>query len=285
MLRRCSRCDTVSAEQYADPAEVYVAGYMSGNAGPFGIDASHPTFQRYLGRVARRRIEIVESVGRVKRGSWLDVGCGTGEVLGAARSRGWATTGVEPEQSSAAAARARGLDVRATTLERSGLPQRSFDVVSAFHVLEHMPDSRAFLASLRRWARPGGFVVIEVPNWRTVQRRRLRQHWSALRPGEHLVHFTPDTLTRTLRSAGIEPLRTRTPMYLGPPQSVEHALNDLGRYGRLRRLIGPFTAVRAEGGVESRYPTRAGWMLLRMMEMVYDKAGVGSVVLCIGVVR
>jgi SAM-dependent methyltransferase len=281
-LRRCTACDTVSAEDYVDPAEVYVDGYMFGQAGRFGVDVRHPTYQRYLARVAARRIALIQRATRLKRGSLLDVGSGTGEVLAAARTRGWRVQGVEPERTGAQMAREHGLDVVVSGLEESGLPERSFDVVSAFHVLEHLPDSRSFLRTLARWARPGGFVVIEVPNWRSVQRRRLRQDWSNLRPGEHLVHFTPQTLSRAMRASGIEPVGVRSPAYVGPPQTLDHALNDLVRHGRYRRLVEPLSDVRGVDGAQARFPTRAGWAVLRATEAVYDRAGVGAVVFGVG---
>lgn len=280
-LRRCERCATVSAERYADPAEVYVDGYMFGEAGQFGLDVRHPVFQAYLARVADRRIRMIEHATGIRGGSLLDVGSGTGEVLLAARRRGWRGHGVEPERSGAQMARDRGLEVTISTLEDSGLPERSFDVVSAFHVLEHIPDSRAFLRMVARWARPGGYVVVEVPNWASYQRRALAQSWPGLRPLEHLVHFTPRTLPATVRGAGLDPVTVRSPVYLGPPQALKHALDDLARHGRYRRLLEPLTVEREAGGERARYPTRLGWAILRLTEAVYDLAGAGAVVFCV----
>jgi len=282
LLRRCLSCETVSALNYADPAEVYVDGYMFGRAGPFGLDVRHPRFQRYLLRVADRRVSMIEQATQIRRGSLLDVGSGTGEVLLAARGRGWRTQGVEPERTAAAMAAGRGLDVVVAQLEDSQLPERSFDVVSAFHVLEHIPDSRAFLSTMARWARPGGFVAVEVPNWRSVQRRRLREGWSNLRPREHLVHFTPATLRGAFRAAGIEPVAVRSPSYLGHPQTLEQATWDLVRLGRYRRLLERFSSVQTVEGETARYPTRSGWAILRATEALYDRAGVGAVALCVG---
>jgi 2-polyprenyl-3-methyl-5-hydroxy-6-metoxy-1,4-benzoquinol methylase len=283
-LHRCTACELVSAPDYADPADVYVDGYMFGGAGQFGpgFDVRHPLFQRYLSRVAVRRIEMIERATGIRGGRLLDVGCGTGEVLLAGQERGWTAQGVEPERTGADVARARGLDVHVSRLEESGLPERSFDVVSAFHVLEHMPDSRAFLGTLARWARPGGFVTIEVPNWGSVQRRRLGPDWPHLRPREHLAYFTPDTLPRTLERSGIEPVRTRSPAYVGEPQTLGDALADLARQGRYRRLLEPLSPVRTVGGRQARYPGRLGWAVLRATEAIYDRAGVGTVVLCVG---
>lgn len=283
-LRRCGACETVFAPDYADPAEVYVEGYMFGEAGQFGLDVRDEQFQRYLMRVANRRVEMIEQATGLRRGSLLDVGSGTGEVMMAATARGWNVSGVEPERSAAQMARDRGLKVTVSTLEDSGLPEARFDVVSAFHVLEHLPDSRAFLETMRRWARPGGFVTLEVPNWGSVQRRRLRQDWSNLRPREHLVHFTPRTLERLLRAVGIRPVLVRSPAYVGPPQTLDHALTDLVRHGRYRRLVEPFSSIRAINGQSARYPTGIGWRLLHATEAIYDRAGVGAVVFCVGAV-
>ena len=282
LLRRCSACEVVSAAEYADPAEVYVDGYMFGQAGQFGLDVRDPGFQRYLHRVARRRLSMIEKASGITSGSLLDVGSGTGEVLLAAGERGWRARGVEPERTAAEMAKARGLDVQISLLEDSGLAEQSFDVVSAFHVLEHLPDSRAFLTNLGRWARPGGFVTIEVPNFKSVQRRRLKEHWPGLRPHEHLVHYTPQTLSRTMRSVGLEPVLIRSPAYVGPPQSLQDSLNDVVRHGRYRRLMEPLSPVRAVNGRTERYPNRAGRAVLQATEAIYDRAGVGAVVFCVG---
>lgn len=285
LLHRCVACRTVSALDYADPAEVYVDGYMFGEAGEFGIDVRDPRFQDYLARVAARRLDLIEDATDMRGGSLLDVGSGTGEVLAEARNRGWRVQGVEPERTGAEMARERGLPVEISTLEEAGLPENSFDVVTAFHVLEHIPDSRSFLRMLGRWARPGGFVVIEVPNFNSAQRRRLGQYWTHLRPREHLVHFTPETLEATFRRAGLEPVLVRSPVYVGPPQSLDQALTDLARERGLRRLLEPLSPISRDEDAGVRYPGRAAWAALHAIEAVHDRAGVGAVVLCVGRVR
>jgi hypothetical protein len=161
------------------------------------------------------------------------------------------------------------------------LPERSYDVVSAFHVLEHVPDARAFLRTLSRWVRPNGFVTIEVPNFNSTQRRRMGNDWPHLRPHEHLTHFTPQTLTRAVDGAGLAPVFERSPVYLGPPQTLDQALYDLSRQGAFKHLVEPLSRMSKGRGERVRYPNRAGWAVLRAVEALHDRAGVGSVVFCV----
>lgn len=280
-LKKCRACETVSTLEYADPEEIYTDGYFFGDSRwGLGFDVREPLFQRYLARVAARRLELIESVTGGP-GRFLDVGSGMGEVLLAAKDRGWEVQGVEPERTGAQVALDRGLPVAVELLEESGLPERSFDVVSAFHVLEHMPDSSSFLGMLARWARPSGRVVLEVPNFGSVQRRRGRENWVGLHPLQHVVHFTPATLERTLRANGLEPELIRTPAYVGPPQNLDQAVVDLARGDRLRRLMVPLAPKRRANGGRARVPGKAGWMALRAIESLYDRAGVGSVVFAV----
>ena len=282
VLQRCAECGTVSAPEYADPEDVYVDGYMFGGAGDFGLDVRGAASRTsWLGRSAPH---VDHRAGY--RASWrlpLDVGSGTGEVLVASRERGWRVQGVEPERTAAAMARERGLDVEVATLEESGLPERSFDLVSAFHVLEHIPDSRRFLRTLARWARPGGFVAIEVPNFDSLQRRRLGVDWPGLRPLEHIVHFTPATLERAFEGAGIAPVHVKTPLYIGPPQSLDQALADLSR-ARVEWLVRPLSRGAPNGGGD-RSPTAPGWSVLRAVASVHERLGAGGVVVAIGRVQ
>ena len=264
-LVRCPDCGTVRAREYADPEAVFVDGYFTGGAGPFGIDISHPRFRAYVLEVGHQRMETIERFAPARGGSLLDVGCGTGELVRAASERGWQATGVEPMPEAAAGAREIwDVDVRTAMLEDSGLPERSFDVVCAFHVLEHVPDSPAFLSLLARWARPGGLVVAESPNWDSERRRASGTAWIHLRPGEHLVHFTPATMSEAARRAGLEPLATFTPAQLSREHTLQEALGNLGRPQWERRL--------------RRLPRRARWWALDRADRRFDRRGVGPVV-------
>lgn len=266
----------VFAPAFGDPSDVYVDGYLTGGT-DFGLDVMHPLFQAFLDEVAERRFEMLERVTG-SSGSILDVGCGSGEVLQCAARRGWSAIGVEPVAESVAIAQERGLDVRCAMLEESGIPERSFDVVSAFHVLEHMPDGRAFLKMLGRWAKPGGYVLVEVPNWRSFHRRNNGSSWPCLRPLEHIGHYTPATLGATLRRAGLEPVRVRTTTYMSKGAPVQFAVAELGQQ-RLQQPLRRLSKKRPfKDGVEL-FPGRLAWTALTAVAGAYDVAKVGHVVL------
>jgi 2-polyprenyl-3-methyl-5-hydroxy-6-metoxy-1,4-benzoquinol methylase len=216
-MRRCRRCALVYAANVADPSTIYHDDYLTGDS-EYGADTTNPIVAAICRAAAEQRFKIIERIRGI--GTVLDVGCGSGEALDVACQRGWSGVGVEPVEVSAARARSLGLDVRACTLADAALPPASFDVVVAWHVLEHMLDPVAFLAELARYARPGGLIAVEVPNWRHRLRRARGPDWEQLRPLEHVVHFSPSTLSRTMRRAGLHP-RVQTVTVVRPNPIVD----------------------------------------------------------------
>jgi SAM-dependent methyltransferase len=272
-LRRCRACGLVHAFEAADPDEIYVDGYLTG-ATEFGPPSLvDPDFQRFLHHVGHRRMEVVEQHQPV--GRFLDVGCGTGDVLVAAQERGWQVVGAEPVEESAAIAAARGVEVRNALLERSGLPEGSYDAVGAFHVLEHMEDGRSFLQLMARWARPGGLVVVEVPNWGGFHRRRKGVAWPGLRPLEHVAHYDAGTLAAALARAGLEVVEVRSLGFLWREQSLGQALDDLARPGWFRAL---HRLSRPAPTGELR-PGALAWAALQATQRAYDRRANGQVLL------
>jgi SAM-dependent methyltransferase len=201
-----------------------------------------------------------------------------------AQQRGWQVTGVEPVAASAAYARdARNLNVKGALLEEAGLPEASFDVVCAMHVLEHLPRVTDFLMTIARWVKPGGHLFVEVPNYRSVQRRNSGAAWVGLRPLEHVAHFTPATLSATLRRAGLEPVVVRTPTYLWPEQGLSFALNDLGQL-RWLRWLEPLSVDTGETEASSqrvKVPIAPVRVLLRAVQSAYDLGKVGMLVVAV----
>jgi len=135
-------------------------------------------------------------------GRALDLGCGNGDFLATLKRRGWEVYGTEFSSAACELARAKGVRVHQGDLVSANFPAQSFDVITLWHVFEHLPDPLAELAEVRRILRDDGLLVIEVPNSGCLTLRLSKQGWYPLDVPRHLQHYTPATLQRLLREAG-----------------------------------------------------------------------------------
>jgi SAM-dependent methyltransferase len=140
----------------------------------------------------------------------LDIGCGHGDFMLYCRQRGWTVAGLEQPRSPVMELKARlGIDVYELQ-DLETLPADHFDVVTIWHVLEHLPDPARALAQVRRILKPGGLALIEVPNFGGWQGRLGGAAWFHLTVPLHLFHFEKHTLARLLVQNGLVPCRWQT---------------------------------------------------------------------------
>jgi SAM-dependent methyltransferase len=138
----------------------------------------------------------------------LDAGAGRGRFVAAARAAGYDARGIEPSARGAGAAAAIGAPVEQVSIEDAAMAPRSLDAVTLWHVLEHLDDPHRALSLIASWLRPGGALLVGVPNLSSWQARAGGEHWFHLDVPRHRVHFTPPGLNAILRSTGFEPVRT-----------------------------------------------------------------------------
>jgi SAM-dependent methyltransferase len=139
------------------------------------------------------------------RGAFLDIGCNRGLFLEAARRRGWQVTGVEIAEAAAQLARAGyGLTVLP---DLAALPARAgFDLVTAWHVLEHTLQPAGFIKAARQQVRPGGILALQVPSYDYVAEFQSRDQQGSLICAVHNFYFTLHTLRRLLDRCDLEVL-------------------------------------------------------------------------------
>jgi 2-polyprenyl-3-methyl-5-hydroxy-6-metoxy-1,4-benzoquinol methylase len=135
-------------------------------------------------------------------GSMLEVGCASGAFLYKMAHNGWKVHGIERSKIAAMAAQKEGLQVFPGTLEEAPDPGTKFDLIVGWMVLEHLHDPVESLIRLRSWARPGGWLVVSVPNADSREFQIFRDKWYALQLPTHLFHFTPRTIQQVLRAGG-----------------------------------------------------------------------------------
>ena len=137
-------------------------------------------------------------------GKLLDIGCGVGDFIHEAEKQGWDCLGVEPSDDAKAIARKR---IKANIINSEALeeiPDGTFDVITMWHVLEHVDDLKWQVEQLRRLIKPNGRVVIAVPNYKSYDGQFYKELWAAYDVPRHLNHFSKQTITKIFKTKGLE---------------------------------------------------------------------------------
>lgn len=203
-VQRCGRCRVLFRSPRPTQAEIQ-RSYESGST--FGAWAGEEPIRRVLWQA---RVDGIVRAGA--RGRLLDVGTGDGHFLVVAARAGFEVEATELSRLGVRLSRSRGFAVRRGQLLDIDFSGRTFDVITMWHALEHLPDPGGVLRRSHQLLRPGGLLAVAVPNadhslvW---GRLGFRRGLDVLEPpawgGEiHLTHFRPGTLRTALRAAGFE---------------------------------------------------------------------------------
>lgn len=201
-LARCARC--ASAVTLAPvPPEAHEAGAYGGGA-PRGSRLAAPLLRAF----DRRRLSFLARAGAHPPGRLLDVGAGRGRFVAQARAAGWEADGIEPSSRGVAGGRAQGIELQQAGIADAAVPPASLDVVTLWHVLEHLDDPGGAVERIAGWLAPGGLLLVGVPNLASVQARAGGARWYHLDVPRHRTHFTVDGLHALLRRHDLEPVAT-----------------------------------------------------------------------------
>ncbi len=193
-IMRCQTCHLAftDARSAPPPNELYPPFEQTDTAAQRGARAALSLF-------SLQRARLVEAAKR--SGRLLDYGAGSGAFARFMASRGFQAVGLEPfslgktlEEPNLRLVRAPLASVKAEL--------GTFDVVTMWHVLEHLEHPVPLLEELRSLLAPGGVLIVSVPNFASWQSQVFRGSWFHLDPPRHLLHFEPETLTSCLTRAG-----------------------------------------------------------------------------------
>ena len=204
-IQHCASCGLLLTNPRPDAASIgryyESAAYVSHNSGAAGL--VNTLYRAVRSYTLRQKVALIKRLNGGQTGRLLDYGCGTGHFLGQAHRAGWQVAGLEPNAPARAEASAR---VGAPVLEPAalaGLPTGSFDVITLWHVLEHVHALQGTLAQLARVLAPGGTLLIAVPNPDSLDAQHYRADWAAYDVPRHLYHFVPATMRRLLAGHGL----------------------------------------------------------------------------------
>ena len=193
-LVRCRRCGL----QYVNPrlrGDLILDAYIEGED-PAYVSQLRARERTFLTALA----EIERAAGT--RGTLLDIGTAAGAFVAAAKQRGWAAEGCEPNRWLAEwGARHYGITIRQGSLFDQDYAPHTFDVITLWDVIEHTLDPRNVLEHCRRLLKPGGLLVVNYPDIGSWIARLMRRRWLFL-TSVHLYYFERRTMTRLLQSSG-----------------------------------------------------------------------------------
>jgi len=154
----------------------------------------------------KNKIRLINNLS--DKGNLLDIGAGTGDFLIAANKDGWNITGIEPNEKAKTIAIKKGVQFVENT---NVLQSNSFDVITMWHVLEHVPDVQKQIQELERLLKPNGSILIAVPNFNSFDAKYYGKFWAAFDAPRHLWHFSKTAIKVLFEREGLQ-LKKVVPM-------------------------------------------------------------------------
>lgn len=213
-LWACSNCGVRFTQQPPDAASIgpyyKTEAYVSHTETRKGVvNRLYHLVRNYTLRAKRK---LVGRASGRHTGALLDIGAGTGAFAGVMQAAGWQVTALEPD----ATARENALKVHGVQLQPAeqlfALPVASFDVITLWHVLEHVHDLHGYTERFRQLLRPGGTLIIAVPNYTSYDAQHYGAGWAAYDVPRHLWHFSPGSMQQLAAMHGFS-ISSMQPMW------------------------------------------------------------------------
>lgn len=139
----------------------------------------------------------------------LDIGAGTGDFLKVAAQNGWTVSGMEPNSKARQLASTKGVNLVPSLQD---LKPGTFDVITLWHVLEHLPNLELQVKKIKGLLKPSGTLIIAVPNYKSFDANYYKEFWAAYDVPRHLYHFSRKSISRIFSKHGFTVISTK-PMH------------------------------------------------------------------------
>ena len=188
---------------YPQPKEEELGKYYESDDYISHTDGKRSMFEKAYhfvkGIALKNKLQLINDLQKEK-GKLLDIGAGTGEFLMVAKENGWQTTGIEPSDKARNIALKKGVFLADSLAD---LEDHSFDVISMWHVLEHVPNLENQIKELKRLLKPTGTILIAVPNFNSYDAKYYKEFWAAYDVPRHLWHFSKTAIKELFAKEGL----------------------------------------------------------------------------------
>jgi 2-polyprenyl-3-methyl-5-hydroxy-6-metoxy-1,4-benzoquinol methylase len=182
------------------------SNYISHNDAPKNL--FEVLYQKVKGYTLKRKITLINHYSTSGK-SLLDIGCGTGEFLSFAKKANWNTHGVEVNEHARLKAEEKQLQIKENISE---LSNQKFNVITLWHVLEHLPSLKKDIRQIESLLTDDGTLVIAVPNFKSYDAQFYKEHWAAYDTPRHLWHFSQTAISKLFKEYNFQIQKTM-PMY------------------------------------------------------------------------
>lgn len=161
-------------------------------------------YQRVRKFTLQKKLNLVNSFQNVEK-KILDVGSGTGDFLYTCNKAGWNVFGIEPSSEARKIASEKGIEVLD---EIKNLKEKEFDVITLWHVLEHVENLFEYISLLKQKLKPNGTLIIAVPNYKSFDANYYKEFWAAYDVPRHLWHFSQQSIKKLFSNISMEVEKT-----------------------------------------------------------------------------
>ena len=152
----------------------------------------------------KNKINLINSLSNHK-GTLLDIGAGTGNFCETSKQNSWDVYGVEPSEKAREVAAKKNIFLHQSIEDFKG---QQFDVVTLWHVLEHLPDLENTITAIQKLLKPNGVLIVAVPNFNSFDAKHYKRFWAAYDVPRHLWHFSQNSMSQ-LFSENMKLLKTK----------------------------------------------------------------------------
>lgn len=158
-----------------------------------------------------RKLKLINSFSSDEK-NILDIGCGTGDFLEVAKANDWHVFGIEPNEQARSIANKKTENTIFNVDKLLEFNNSSFDVITLWHVLEHLPNLEEQIRIVKKLLKPKGTLIIAVPNYKSYDAQYYKEFWAAYDVPRHLWHFNKESISRLFKDTSMKVVKTK-PMF------------------------------------------------------------------------